>query len=262
MIRVIGAVVAFVLAIAGAIALVVYVQGADQRAANGAELKPVFVVSKIVPKGTAGDQLKEFVKVEKLPAIAIQPDIVTDLSALSGKVANADILVGDQVVEQRFSDPQKLAQEGDVKLPAGMQEVTIPLSVQRVVGGAIVPGSTVGVVYTAGTQSLAASEGKAVTQFIYHRMLVIGVTPGTSYVPAKPATGSNTTSSSSSSSAGSAQAVSTVMVTLAATTPQVEKLVYGAEQQQSGNGGIWLTLEPEGADESGSAPRSGENIFG
>ena len=52
-----------------------------------------------------------------------------------------------------------------------------------------------------------------------------------------------------------------IMVTLAATTPQVEKIVYSAEQQSDNNGGIWLTLEPENADQSGSERRTGENIL-
>ena len=85
---------------------------------------------------------------------------------------------------------------------------------------------------------------------MFHRMLVTRVTPGQLL-----ATGTD------SDDGDEPTTVAAFMVTLAATTPQVEKLAYGAEQQEDGNGGIWLTLEPENADQSGSARRNGENIF-
>lgn len=249
MIRIIGAIVAILLAAAGAGALFFYVQGADQRAAEGAEFQQVYVVTTTVPEGTPGESIADFIEIGDLPAIAIQPDIVTDLSDLEGLVANAALLPGEQLITARFSDPQDLAASGEVVVPEGMQEITIALSAERVVGGAVSPGSTVGIVYTTNTNSFAANTQMASTQFIFHRMLVTRVTPGTTVV--------------TSSSEGSEEpaAVAAFMITLAATTPQVEKLAYAAEQQADGNGGIWLTLEPETADQSGSSVRNGENIF-
>jgi pilus assembly protein CpaB len=116
-----------------------------------------------------------------------------------------------------------------------------------VVGGEVTPGSTVGVVYSTNTNRIEQNTGIAVTQFMFHKMLVTRVTPG------------NTITVGDEN--GSSTEVATIMVTLAASTPQVERLVYGAEQQEDGNGGLWLTLEPESADETGSAPRFGENIY-
>lgn len=246
--RIIGAILALVLAVVGAFVLVTYVRGADARAAEGAELTDVYIVEAEVPQGTAGDGIEEFVRLDQIPERNLNEDRVTDLADLEGLVALADILPGEQLLTSRFAEPAVLAAQGEVPVPAGMQEVTIPLAVHRVVGGEVTPGSTVGVVYSTNTNGTSRESGIAVTQFMFHRMLVTRVTPGTTV-----AVGDGASSSTE---------VSTIMVTLAATTPDVERLVYAAEQQEDGAGGMWLTLEPETADQSGTAPRSGENIFG
>ena len=133
-------------------------------------------------------------------------------------------------------------------MPEGLQEVTFTLPVDRVVGGAVSSGDFVGVVYSTNTDTRATNTGIALTQFMFHRMLVTKVTPGT-------------TVTSGASEEEASTEVDAFMVTIAANTPQVEKLVYAAEQQEDGNGGIWLTLEPETADQGGSNSRTGENIF-
>ncbi|MGR2752121.1 Flp pilus assembly protein CpaB [Agromyces arachidis] len=244
--RIIGAILALVLAVVGAFVLVTYVRGADVRAAEGAELEDVFIVDEEIPQGTSGDQVQEFVRVDQVPARNLNEDRVTELADLEGLVALAPVLPGEQLLNSRFADPAVLAAQGEVPVPEGLQEVTIALPVERVVGGIVTPGSTVGVVYTTGTNRIQPNSGIAVTQFMFRQMLVTRVTPGT------------TVSTGEAETSGS---VNTIMVTFAATTPQVEKLVYGAEQQQDGNGGIWLTLESDTTDLNGSAPRFGDNIF-
>ncbi|MFB6612306.1 Flp pilus assembly protein CpaB [Agromyces sp. NPDC056379] len=250
MIRVIGAIVAVLLATAGAVALVFYVQGADQRAAAGARFEDVYLVTEQVPKGTPGEDVKNFIEVGQLPELAVQPGVVTDLDELAGLVSTADLLPGEQLIAARFSDPQELAAGGEVVLPEGTQEVTVALEVERVAGGVVVPGSTVGVVITSNTDShLQTSQPPTTdTQFAFHKMLVTRVTPGQGFTTGE-------------ADASTSETVGTIMVTFAATTPQVERLVFAAEQQKDGAGGIWLTLEPETADETGSARRTGENIF-
>jgi pilus assembly protein CpaB len=247
MIRIIGAIVAVLLAAAGGAALFFYVQGADRRAAEGAEFQEVYIVSADVPQGTPGEALKDFIEVDELPAIAIQPGIVTNLADLSGLVSNAALVPGEQLIGARFSDPQQLADDGEVVVPEGMQEITIALSVERVVGGAVKPGSTVGVVYTSNTTGQESTTQTTGTQFMFHGMLVTRVVPGTTLIQA------DTDSEPAE--------IDAFMITLAATTAQIEKLAYGAEQQLDGFGGLWLTLEPLTADQSGSTRRTGENIY-
>ena len=51
--RIIGAIVALILAVAGAFVLVNYVRGADARAVDGAELADVFIVETSIPEARA-----------------------------------------------------------------------------------------------------------------------------------------------------------------------------------------------------------------
>jgi Flp pilus assembly protein CpaB len=248
--RIIGALAALVLAVVGAFFLVTYVRGADARAAEGAELVDVYVVRDTIPEGTPGESINDLVRLDTVPARNLAQGTVTDLTDLTGLVANEELMPGEQLLEARFVDPATLIAEGDVAVPEGMQEVTISLSVDRMVGGVVRPGSRVGVVYSTATKTEQANEALALSEFIFHQMLVTRVTPGTTVVTdAEQAT-------------EGAAPVDSFLITLAATTPEVEKLVYGAEQQLDGNGGLWLTLQNEKTDTSGSALRSGENIYG
>jgi pilus assembly protein CpaB len=242
-IRIIGAIVALVLAAIGAAVVIVYVRNADVRAANGAELVPVFVVEVIVPAGTPGEEIGEYVRERELARDAIQPDHITALRDLEGLVTTVSLLPGDQLVEGRFADPADLAALGDILVPDGLQEVTLALPVEQVVGGAIRGGNKVGVVVT-----LLDIEGGASTQFALNDVLVTRVQAGDNYVPEV-------------SPDEPAAPVATIMVTLALATPDIERVVFAAELQQNNVAGIWLTLQPEETDVSGSTRVSGETYF-
>ncbi|WP_353827908.1 Flp pilus assembly protein CpaB [Agromyces sp. SYSU T0242] len=248
MIRIIGAIVAILLAIGGGAALFLYVQTADRRAAEGAEFQPVYVLTEPVPQGTPGESISEYLEIDELPAIAIQPDIVTDLTTLEGMVTNAQLLPGEQLLQARFSSPDELADAGEVVLPDGLQEITVALSVQRMVGGEVSAGDKVGILLSTNTRSEAANDQTAQTKFVLNDILVTRVTAGSTLT-----TGESNNEDS--------REISAFFVTLAVTAGQAEKIAYGAEAQEDGNGGLWLTLQPDGTENEGSSLRSGENVF-
>ena len=66
--RIIGAIVALMLAGLGAFVLIAYVRGADARAADGATTTSVYIVAEEIPEGTAGDGIADFVKVDSVPS--------------------------------------------------------------------------------------------------------------------------------------------------------------------------------------------------
>ncbi|RXZ50251.1 Flp pilus assembly protein CpaB [Agromyces binzhouensis] len=250
--RIIGALVALVLAIVGTVVLVGYVRGADQRAAEGAEFVDVYVVDESIPEGTPAAQLEEFISLTELPAISVAEDRVTDLADLEGLVAAAELLPGDQLREDRFVDPAVLAAQGEVPVPEGMQEVSVALEVQRVVGGAIQPGSRIGIVVTNKIQpGQPNAEGTVTTspatRFIDNQVLVTRVKAGSTFTPAD---GEETTN-----------AVQNIMVTLAMTTPQIEKLVWAREMQEDDLAGVWLTLQNEDTSTDGSQLIGPANIL-
>lgn len=243
--RIIGAILAVLLAVAGGFAIYLYARGADARATASAEFVDAYLVVEDVPMGTPGAAIADFVEVSRVSKSALPDDAVTALEDVDGLVATTELLTGDILREGRFADPEDAA-AGTVAVPEGMQEVTVTLPVARAVGGEVNPGDYVGLVYSSNTDTRANTTQVALTEFTFHRLLVTRVTAGRTL---------QTTDEDSASE------VDAFMVTFAATTPQIEKIVYGAEQQEDGFGGIWLTLEPETADQTGSTQRSGENIF-
>ena len=122
-----------------------YVSGADRRAMAGMQTQTVLVLTQPVPEGTSADELAELVETKTLPSVAVAPGAVTDLDALSGRVATAALEPGEQLMAARFADPAALAEADKIQVPRGMHEFTIRLEVQRVLGGQLAAGDTVGV---------------------------------------------------------------------------------------------------------------------
>lgn len=240
--RLIGAILAILLATAGAVVLIGYVRTADARAADGAEFITAYVVTKEIPSGTPAEQIGKLITARQIPALAAVPGRVTTLSKLAGLVSDVTLMPGEQLLSSRWVDAAKLA-SGTVAVPDGMQAVTIALPVERVVGGTIKAGDTVGVVIAASVK-LGSSAEAPITKQAFHKVLVVSVQQGTVVTPKKAATDAP------------ADPVSAVMVTLARTTPDVEKLIWG---QQFGT--VWLTLETAKASETGSRAVNGSIVF-
>ena len=231
--RLIGVILAVVLALTGTVVLTGYVRGADARASAGAELVTVYVVNAPIPAGAKAEDIGKSITQKQVPALAAVPGRVKNLADLAGRVADVALVPGEQLLDARWVAPAELTVRGEVALPDGMQAVTVALPVEHVVGGTVKAGDTVGVIISA---TMTPPEGKDIplTRQVFHKVLVTAVQAGNTTQPAKGTSQSN-------------DPVSTIMVTLARLTPDVEKLVWGQEF-----GSVWLTLEPEGADESGS----------
>lgn len=239
--RLIGAILAIVLALTGTVVLTGYVKGADARAAAGAELVPVYLITSEIPEGTTVEQAQKNITIKKIQASAVVPGHVTKISALKGKVAEVDLQPGEQLISSRWVDPADRIAAGDVPLPAGKQAVTVALRVEQVVGGTVKPGDTVGVVISA--DKMPGSTENPLTKQSLHKVLVTAVQEGETTAPVADAK-------------APAEPASTIMVTLALTTPDIEKLVWGQEW-----GSVWLTLEPKDADEKGSRVVNGKVVF-
>ena len=236
--RLLAALAALVLAATGAVVLLAYVRGADARALAGVETVDVLVVDRQVAEGTPGEELAELVRTERLPAKAAVPGAVTDLGELAGRVATVDLQPGEQLLATRFAVPEDLGVPGTVPAPEGAAEVSLLLEPQRAVGGRLAAGDTVGV-----HVSMADA-----THAVLHRVLVTQVQGA----PAPAAEGEGTDTASSGGAAPSAS----LMVTLGLRPEAVEAVVFGME-----HGTVWLSLEPEGVDTSGTEVLTPANVY-
>lgn len=151
--RWIGVIASIALAIVGTFLLVNYVQGADERALEGEETVEVLVVSEPVEKGTAAEDLEGLVQVELVPVKLQTPGSVGDLADLEGTFASVDLVPGEQVLTSRFVSADILVTVDDFPVPGEMLEVTLSLSPERALGGALRPGEQVAVVASFNAQS-------------------------------------------------------------------------------------------------------------
>ena len=232
--RLLAACAALVLLVAGSLVLLAYVRGADARALAGAQPVEVLVVDKLVPAGTSGDELAGFVSTETLPAKAALEGRVADLSDLSGRVATVELQVGEQLLTSRFVRPEDQQAAGTVEVPEGLQEISVLLTPERVIGARIAAGDTVGVYL-----SQVLPSGTRQTSAVLHQVLV-------SQVQGAP-TPPDPTAEGGAETAAAGTPATSLMVTLAVTAKDAETIVFGIE-----HGTLWLTLETEGDETSGT----------
>lgn len=217
--RIIAVVVAAVLAVVGAGVLVMAVRSADARATAGEQLVSVLVVRNQISAGTSGDRLGGAVEVDKIPAAYVADDAVNDVSDLAGLVAAVDLEPGEQVLASRFQTSADLASSGArASVPQGMQEVAVAVDLQRIAGGSVGPGDTVGVFV-----SFDPSDGQAATTtLLLDQVLVTSV--------------SSSVASAATDGAPAAQGL--VLVSLALSSEQATSVIHAAEF-----GRIWMSAQ-------------------
>ncbi len=231
--RLLAAALAVVLAAVGGLMLLRYVSAADQRALAGVQTQDVLVLTQAVAKGTPSEQLLGSISRKALPAIAVVPGTVTRLDELAGKVATVDLEPGEQLMASRFVDPATLLSPDEITVPEGLQQLTLLLDNQRALGGTLEAGTKVGVF-------LSYKEPDS-TYLTVHDVLVTKIAGR-----ATPVEGDG----------GSANAPQQLMVTLASTGANLEKIVFAAE-----HGTVWLSSEPENADKTGTQVQNKARLF-
>ncbi|MHA7277402.1 Flp pilus assembly protein CpaB [Arthrobacter sp. Hz1] len=244
--RIIGATVAVMLAVVGAVLLVSYVNGSEERALAGTETQIVLVVRDglSVPEGTSAEALRDFVSEKAVPAKVVPPDAVRTLEAIAGQQTTVELVSGEQLLSSRFANPEEISANEAVSLPEGMQEVTILLEPQRVVGGQLAPGDTVGLIVS--LEGDAAEERPSMTQLTMHKVLVTTV----------QGLGETALAETGEDSIATPVPPGSVLVTLARTAPDVEEIVYAQEF-----GRIWLSKEPASASEEGTRSVTSKELF-
>jgi pilus assembly protein CpaB len=236
--RLLGGLAALLLAVVGAVLLFVYVQGASARAQAGLEPTNVLIVTEQVPAGTKSSDLAGKTRVESIPKSAVPEGVLTTLDQQDGKVTAVGLEPGEQLLAARLVDPRDLA-PGTVPVPEGMEEVTLLLSPERILGGRLEAGDTV-TIYT----SFETPEGPAdavpaeirgwnkSTGLLFHDVLITAVQKA----PSEGSKSSGTGSSESEVEMPSGSA----FITLARSDAAASKLIYSAEFGQ-----LWLAKQTD-----------------
>jgi pilus assembly protein CpaB len=219
--RVIAAVAAGVLALLGVLVLVVWAQGANDRAFEGAKLVSVVRITKELGQGASSSDLASSTEIVKLPAESVPDGAVTDLDQVSGLATNASLQPGEVLLKSRMAAPGQ--RKGTTDVPKGYQEISIALDTEHSVAGAVKPGDRVGMIVTFEPKD---SNAPQFTDFVLNQVLV---------TKAKTAV------------VGDKGDITGTMLTLAVKTLDAEKIVHSQKW-----GTVWLTLQNADTDTSGA----------
>jgi len=237
--RLLAGLAALVLAIAGTLMLVNYVSNADRRAQESLDPVDVVVVDTPVPAGTKVEDLAAHVRVRSIPGAAKADGALTSLEGSSGQVTSVALEPGEQLLASRLVDPSQQTTPGAVEVPDGMQEVTVLLPPEGVVGGTLRAGDLVGLYVT----QTDPSSQLASTQLVFDKVLVTAVQQA-------PSSSGTTDEGTSAVPSGSS------FVTLARNSTDSAKIILSARV-----GNIWLTKQTAKTPASDRTPVSTIGIF-
>lgn len=201
-----------VLALIGVAALVQYANNADDRALEGTETVTVLRATQAIAAKTPIADLADKVEAVKLPKAAVVDGALRDLDGLAGTVTTTALVAGDQITDAKLAKPDEV--KGPTALPDGLQQLSLPISGARLVGGLVRAGDRVGVI----------TSYNGVTSNPINQLLVLGVDNGV---------------------AGAEDAAGTI-VTVAVDTITAQQLVHATEF-----GTVWLTRQNDTTNTSG-----------
>ncbi len=240
--RLLAGVAAIVLALIGAVLLFAYVQGAESRALQDLDPVPVLVVQENVPAGTTAEELGAFVESTMMPSNAVAENALTDLTSSGGLVTSVDLVLGEQLLAERLVDPASTSDVPAIEVPPGLQEMSFSLEPQRVVGGKVAPGDSVGIFISLEAGGLEDDPEERTTQLVLHRILVTSV----QRAPLDAAV-ADPEADPADVARAEAEALPTgsLMLTVAVDDVQATKIAFGSEF-----GTLWLSKEPLDATRS------------
>ncbi|SDO20666.1 pilus assembly protein CpaB [Nakamurella panacisegetis] len=269
--RMIAAVAAVLLAVVGTVVLLSYAHKNAAAAPAAPAMTSVWVATSPIPAGTPATAFAKLAALKAIPAAAVLPNTVTDLTQLAQQVALVPLVPGEQLLISKFGPPLVVMSSSTaVKIPPAFQQITILLRPEQVLGGHLAAGDTVGVFISLGEKNIPAAR----THLTAQKVLVTRVEAQTAPPAAASATAGPTTSSTATPAVATAPSVvasgpatsaatpsgpdptANVLVTLATTAHIAEKIVFGAE-----HGSIWLSYEPLTADESGTEIVDGTKVY-
>ncbi|APX03136.1 Flp pilus assembly protein CpaB [Arthrobacter sp. QXT-31] len=244
--RLLAGAAAVVLALVGAMLVINYAQGADQRAVKNLEPVEVLVVKTAIPAGTPVESMAASLVTEQLPASAVPESSLNSLDSSKGKVAAVDLVPGEQLVSERLVAPENVKAAGSVQIPAGLQEVSFQLEPDRVVGGRLAPGDHVGVFVSLDKGGVEGKSDAEATKLTVRKALVTAV----QRAPQPAATAQPAPTASADPNAADPQDTTlptgSLMLTVAVNDVDAAKIVFAAEYAK-----MWLSKEPTNAKDSG-----------
>lgn len=238
--RVIGLVVAVLLAAIATAALYFYVQRADERAQEDVQLRQVYVATQQIEAGTAAEAAitQGLVQQREIPANAVAQGAIGSLDQIEGLVATVPIVPGQQIVTANFDETAAVATGTDIEVPEGLQAVSIDLGVLPGVAGFVNAGDRLSIISLinqdtgaapAEGEEAAPAEGLTAQYFMQDALVLAVGQRVTNFDENGNATGRSIRENNEN-----------YIFTLALTPEQIERLVFAETQTQ-----LWASLQPD-----------------
>ncbi len=248
--------IAFVVALASTGAVFAYVSKVDARALAGQQPVSVLVVAEKVEAGTKAEDIlgKDLARVETVARGNLPDGAVSDVKALSRKVALTDMYPGEMLLDVKFG-AEAPPNSGALTIPEGKLAISITLGDPQSVAGFVTPGAEVAIFDTFNVFPKDAASGQTpsgdrltddydknrATRLLLARVSVLAVDAKTT---------SKTVSADEPEQAAAGTApVKTVALTLAVSQQEAEKAIHAAE-----TGSLWFALL---SPTSATAPSAG-----
>lgn len=241
-----------IVAIIGTILLVTYVQNADKRALADTETETVYVVDKAIAAGSGVDKMAGAVVKKEVPKLAIASGAITDLDEVGQKVTAVALMPGEQLLSTRLVEESSLLGPSRVQVPKGMQEITLKLPIERVVGGTLAAGDTVGI-FLSVEDSAAKTDG---TQLTFHKVLVTAAQFSNGSAAKSQETVAEEEKTAGALSKKKSSSDDTYLITLARNSSDAERIIFATEF-----GSVYLSKEPATAVEATSGVVNTARLF-
>lgn len=247
--RLLAGTAAVALALVGAVLIIFYANGADQRALATIEAEDVVMVKAEIPAGTPVNEMAESLTIEKVPAAGISDTALRTLEGKAGTVSAVDLVPGEQLLAERLVLPADVEDEGAAKVPAGFQEVSFQLEPQRVAGGRITIGDHVGIFLSFKDGAYKPNPADPTTQLTLRKVLVTAVQRA-------PQTASAEKTEDGTNPQDTTLPEGSLMLTVAVNDIDAGKIIFASEF-----GSLWLTKEPLDAQDNGPRIERKEVVY-
>lgn len=203
---------AVVVAALGTSLVWMYANRAEDAALAGQQPVEVLVATSGIPAGASGSAISESgsVELKKLPAAAVPPQALSDLTPVTELVTVGSVLPGQVLLQPMFSTQQGAA--GGLTLPDGTMAVSVQLDDPQRVAGFVQPGSEVAIYVTR-----IRDNNKSATNLLLERVPVIAV---------GPTTVSTTTTTEEGTS--NTEEIPSAIITLAVDQEQAQSVILAA----------------------------------
>lgn len=252
--RFVSVVVAVVLAGVAALALTSYVQGAQASAVAAQHPVDAYVAKATIPAGTLGSTAisQGLIIKRSLPRADVATGAITSLSEIQKKVASVDILADEQILAARFVEALAL-RNGLLPIPSDRQAMSVQVGIPPGVAGFVQAGDHVSIIAQANSSGTSQND-KSQIQYLLQDIQVLSVTqsPGGT----DTAKGGSTPTPKAFSASQPTGPQSQVLLTLAVTPPEAEKLAFAVMDGQ-----VYFTLVPKDQQPVTTPGRNAGTLF-